>query len=581
MYESYFGFSEKPFSIAPDPRFVYLSPAHEEALAHLLYGLREGGGFVMLTGEVGTGKTTLLRTLLEKLPDNVNVAMIFNPALTPTELVATLCDELKLPKRRTKQTLKMLVDRLNAHLLETFAEGRRTVMIIDEAQALGVDVLEQIRLLTNLETTREKLLEIILVGQPELRDTLARKDLRQLSQRITARYHLTPLDRHEVGSYVRHRLAIAGFHGELFSKPALREIARLSGGIPRLVNEIGDRCLLGAYAEERRTVTMGLVRRAARQVLGDGPARQPVLGWLVVPLLILLLVVGLGWSWSAGVMPDWSKLRAAVGLESSTAVPKAPVVVKIEAPSATGGNVAPERSADTALRAPSVQAAPASETGLGQASEVDVSLVSLPPSRRFSAWVARHREGLTRATALEVLTSVWNLGGTGLPDCDNPDESPVRCSQGSGGWQALSALDLPVALRISDDDDLPAYVALTGLTRTEVVLAADGREWVFPRQALAPFWQGDFVVLWVTPFDGVAGESGANTAADWARVQLGNTFGQELDGSGADDPQLQDAVRLFQRLSGIDADGDLNDATLLKLYAESEPEAAPRLWRDG
>lgn len=580
MYESYFGFSEKPFSIAPDPRFVYLSPAHEEALAHLLYGLREGGGFVMLTGEVGTGKTTLLRTLLEKLPDNVDVAMIFNPALTPTELVATLCDELKLPKRRTKQTLKMLVDRLNAHLLETFAEGRRTVMIIDEAQALGADVLEQVRLLTNLETTREKLLEIILVGQPELRDTLARKDLRQLSQRITARYHLTPLDRHEVRSYVRHRLAVAGFSGDLFSKPALGELARLSDGIPRLVNEIGDRCLLGAYAEERRTVNLGLVRRAARQVLGDAPAQNPVLGWIVAPVLVLLLVVGLGWSWSAGVMPDWSELRAKVGLESP-APPKAPVVVKIEAPSVAKSRVAAESPTSIIGSTESTQSAPIPASVSESSPAPDVSLTSLPPSERFKAWVALHREGLTQSAALETLSGIWNLGGAeGLPDCEDGD-SPVRCTEGNGGWQALSALDFPVALRLHDDQDQPAYAALTGLTRTDAILVSDGREWIFPRQALAPIWQGEYLVLWATPFAGENTRSGSNTAADWARTQLSNTFGQKLDGTGSDDPQLQDAVRLFQSLSGLDANGELNDATLLKLYAESEPEAAPRLWREG
>ncbi|MGD2084214.1 MAG: AAA family ATPase, partial [Chromatiales bacterium] len=245
MYESHFGLSERPFSIAPDPRYVYLSQAHEDALAHLLYGVGEGGGFVQLTGEVGTGKTTLIRSLVDQLPANVDLALIFNPRLSPRELVATVCDELHIPYPEGA-SLKDLIDRLNERLLASFAAGRRIVLIIDEAQALDPDVLEQVRLLTNLETTREKLLQIVLVGQPELRDALARPELRQLAQRITARYHLEPLSIEDTRNYVLHRLNVAGAKRPLFSDPAIREIQRSSGGVPRLTNVIADRSLLGA-----------------------------------------------------------------------------------------------------------------------------------------------------------------------------------------------------------------------------------------------------------------------------------------------------------------------------------------------
>ena len=269
MYESYFGLKERPFSIAPDPRYIYLSESHEEALAHLLFGMQEGGGFVQLTGEVGTGKTTLVRTLLEQHPKNVELALVFNPKLSPLEFVAAICDELAIPYDQATATLKTLTDALNDKLLKNYLDDRRTVLIIDEAQALSIDVLEQIRLLTNLETTREKLLQIILIGQPELRQTLARQDMRQLAQRVTDIYHLEPLDPVEIRNYLTHRLTIAGANKSLYNDGAIKAIYRASGGIPRIINEIADKALLAAYVKEKRIVDRSLVKQAALQVLSS------------------------------------------------------------------------------------------------------------------------------------------------------------------------------------------------------------------------------------------------------------------------------------------------------------------------
>ncbi len=270
MYASYFGLTEKPFSITPNPRFLYMSARHREAMAHLLYGLREGGGFVQLTGEVGTGKTTLCRCLMLQLPKSVDVALILNPRINEVELLATICDELRIayPPRCT---IKTLIDRLNHYLLRAHAQGRRTVLVIDEAQNLSKGVLEQIRLLTNLETARRKLLQIILVGQTELIHILRQRDLRQLAQRVTARYHLLPLSPRDTRLYVLYRLAVAGRRQPLFTDGAFRQVYRSSRGVPRLINVICERALLGAYANDQASVRAGMVRAAAREVFGTVP----------------------------------------------------------------------------------------------------------------------------------------------------------------------------------------------------------------------------------------------------------------------------------------------------------------------
>src|SRR5471030_1754162 len=254
MYLSFFGLLEKPFAITPDPRYLYLSERHAEALAHLLYGINDAGGFVQLTGEVGTGKTTIIRSLLAQTPKNAEIALILNPRMTAPEFLP-ICEELVIgvPDAAT-ESRKDLIDILNHYLLRAHADGRRVVLVVDEAQNLAPEVLEQVRLLTNLETNTQKLLQIILIGQPELRELLGRNDLRQLAQRVTARFHLQPLAREETIAYVRHRLRIAGSTSEIFSGAALREVHRLSGGVPRVINIICDRALLGAYTEDHHHV---------------------------------------------------------------------------------------------------------------------------------------------------------------------------------------------------------------------------------------------------------------------------------------------------------------------------------------
>jgi general secretion pathway protein A len=274
MYLNYFGLSDNPFSIAPNPDYLYMSPRHKEALAHLTFGLHESGGFVMLTGEVGTGKTTVSRKLLQQLPDNTQVAMILNPTLSALELLATICDELGLNYNENKASLKYFTDRILNKLANNHTDGINTVLIVDEAQHLLPEVLEQLRLLTNLETNREKLLKVLLIGQPELQQLLKRNELRQLAQRITARYHLLPLNGHEVKEYIAHRLSVAKGDRSIFSKSTLQAVYQISAGIPRVINLLCDRALTLTFTTQQPVVRRHIFIAAAQQILGDDVVKQ-------------------------------------------------------------------------------------------------------------------------------------------------------------------------------------------------------------------------------------------------------------------------------------------------------------------
>ncbi len=320
MYLEHFNLSERPFSITPNPRFIYMSQYHREALAHLLYGLGEGGGFVQLTGEVGTGKTSLCRCLMEQVPDNVDLAVVLNPKVTAIELIATVCHELGIEYPEEDASIKKLTDVLNHYLLEAHAKGRRTVLIIDEAQNLSADVLEEVRLLTNLETSTQKLLQIILIGQPELRTLLQREDMRQLAQRVTARYRLEPLTREETRAYIKHRLHICGATRPIFNKSAVNRIYRLSGGIPRLINVLCDRALLGAYTEGKVQIDRKIVQQAANEVLADELQQSrrrfsPGLS-IVVPVVLILSGVVLYFYWQR---PEFDNLLDRATAQSSPA----------------------------------------------------------------------------------------------------------------------------------------------------------------------------------------------------------------------------------------------------------------------
>jgi general secretion pathway protein A len=286
MYTAYFGLSEAPFTIAPDPAYLFMSDRHREALAHLSYGLGDNGGFVLLTGEVGTGKTTISRSVMEKLPDNTQASFILNPTLSCEELLACICDNLKIRYKKTGATLKYLTDKIQAKLLKNHNENINTLLIIDEAQHLKPEVLEQLRLLTNLETNTKKLLQVILIGQPELQQLLQRRDLRQLAQRITARYHLLPLTKLELNQYIQHRLSVAQCTRPLFNKAGIAALHKISKGIPRVINLLCDRALIIAYGKNDTVIGRKIIQQAAVEALGDFDTNEPF--WHVPTKFVLL-----------------------------------------------------------------------------------------------------------------------------------------------------------------------------------------------------------------------------------------------------------------------------------------------------
>ena len=368
MYVSFFGLQQAPFSIAPDPRYLFMSERHREALAHLLYGVSGGGGFVLLSGEIGAGKTTVCRCFLEQVPVGCQVAYIFNPKLTVTELLQSVCDEFGIPvpaQPAGLATVKTYIDLLNTHLLAAHAQGRQCVLVIDEAQNLSAEVLEQLRLLTNLETNERKLLQIILIGQPELRDMLARPELEQLAQRVIARFHLGALSEHETVQYIRHRMAVAGMNTPLpFDRPARQRIHQWSRGVPRRINLLCDRALLGAYSAGKARVDSGIVDKAAAEVF-DKPRLalaqrrwRPALAWglgLVTGVALFGVV-----SWA---MDGSSRRPTAVASVSADKTPAAVVVAASAVSPVVAASAASSASAPrAALAASSASAAAARRT---------------------------------------------------------------------------------------------------------------------------------------------------------------------------------------------------------------------------
>lgn len=543
MYTQFFRLNDAPFSIAPNPRFLYPSAKHREALAHLLYGIKEeGGGFVALTGEVGTGKTTLCRCLIEQLPENVDVALILNPRLDAPELLAAACDELRITYPRAGASLKILVDALNEHLLAAHAKGRRTVLVIDEAQNLSFDVLEQVRLLTNLETSEHKLLQIILIGQPELIRLLEQKRLRQLAQRITARYHLAPLTRAETVDYIKHRLTVSGCPAPLFTPGALAAVHRLSGGIPRLINIICDRALLGAYAQGKFQADRATVRRAAREVL---PSDLLPRYWRPLALgAAVAILIG-----AAALLSD----RSPDGNAASSAQ---------EAPSPTPANVP----------AASPQAAPEQPGDAAQ----ETPLPTTPTGRaRFEDMLKS--KGTGEAAAFGRLFALWRVEGDAGKPCETAERQGLRCLSESAAWPALRLLNHPAVLEFALPGGEKRFGTLTGIAGGLATVEIGGEPAALPLAESPPFWEGRFTLLWRPPVTDVAvlkpGQS--SPAVKWLRERF------PAKKKPADphrfDEALKAQVAAFQKQHGLIVDGAVGPHTFIVLTNEMKRPDIPRL----
>ena len=544
MYLSFYGLAEKPFSITPDPRYLYLGGRHAEALAHLVYGISEAGGFIQLTGEVGTGKTTIIRSLLAKQPDNAEIALILNPRMNAPEFMLTLCEELgiMLPDDAVG-SVKELVDILNRYLLKAHAQGKRVVLIVDEAQNLSPEVLEQVRLLTNLETETQKLLQIILIGQPELRDMLARNDLRQLAQRITGRYHLDPLSRDESAAYVKHRLRIAGATTEIFTGGALAEMYRVAGGVPRLLNVIGDRALLGGYSEDRHVITAALVRKAAAEVFG----RRRTPAWLPWALGAATVIVVAG-----AALAVW-KLTSRDGAQATTPATAARGAAATPSPP-------PPAPATSAAPAPAATPAPPDFAALLRNSAAVTDLDGAY-SRLFALWSARYVAGSEDA-------------------CSQALRQGLECLNETGGIDALRRYNRPALLALEDDTGAIHQTIVVRLQGDTARLLIGAGMHDVALSDLQPRWDGEFQMLWRPPQLDTRSLSMGNQGEPvrLLRTRLRQWAGlPDTEGSDLFDEDLRGLVMQFQRRNGLTADGIAGTRTQALLDAALATTDSPLL----
>lgn len=544
MYLRYFGLSEAPFSITPDPAFIFLSARHRDALAHLLYGIGQGGsgGFVQLTGEVGTGKTTLCRCLLEQVPDDTHIALLLNPLVTPRELLAAISEELEIDTRGGDHSARLLVDGLNRFLLDAHGRGERVVVIIDEAQNLSPESLETVRLLTNLETSKEKLLQVVLLGQPELRELLQRRSLRQLAQRITARFHLTPLGPKETPLYVRHRMQVAGAQRNPFRRGAMKALHQRSQGIPRLINIIADRALVAAYVAEKGDVNASMVHAAANEVqLGEQRVRRSRWPWLAGAAGLAAIAIFLVLNVESLPLPRQEDNRPAVGAAAGTAA--------------------------TAAQADSAQVSAPATAAPGQPGNNAAPAAAAPVLD--TAWLNEQQRHVWRDYA-----TLWHdsAAATAIQAaCDGNGTLGYACVREQGSWSKIRRLNLPVVLQLEGDNR--SNLLLLGMDAERLLVGDPSQPLTIARRAVDAVWLGSYLAAWPQAPDWPAtisrGDSGpaVKTIMEMAaRVDLPYHGGQLFDA------EFERWLKGFQLRNGLQVDGIVGRNTLLHLMTASIQE---------
>ena len=539
MYLRYFGLNEAPFSITPDPAFVFLSPRHRDALAHLMYGIGKGGsgGFVQLTGEVGTGKTTLCRCLLEQVPEGTHIALLLNPLVTPRELLAAISEELGLDVSESIDSTRLLVDGLNRYLLAAHERGERVVVVIDEAQNLSPEALEQVRLLTNLETSKDKLLQIVLLGQPELRELLQRRTLRQLAQRITARYHLSPLGPKDTHLYIRHRMQVAGAQRNPFKRSAMNALYQRSQGIPRLINIIADRSLIAAFAKERVEVTAAMVHEAANEVqLGERQVKR--VRW---PLVL-------------GAVAATAVAVLAVATFSDFRFPAVIAPTGTAAITHQGGD---ESKLRTSVVSTILRNSPAGSPGPEFTEALDM------------AWLDDHQR-----VVWQGLAETWQQPGAGFAikaACNGDNSLDYACLRDQGNWSKIDRLGLPVLLVLQGN--IPSYLLLQGVDTDRLLVGTSDQLKTVSKESVESFWLGTYLIAWpqAESWPPYIGRGGTGPAVATI-MEMAARVDDPYNGEQVFDAAFELWLKGFQVRNGLEADGIVGRNTLLHLMTASIDE---------
>ncbi|NOR18738.1 MAG: AAA family ATPase [Xanthomonadales bacterium] len=550
MYLRYFGLNEAPFSITPDPAFVFLSPRHRDALAHLLYGIGKGGsgGFVQLTGEVGTGKTTLCRCLLEQIPDGTRIALLLNPLVTPRELLAAVSEELEIDISTSIDSTRLLVDGLNRYLLAAHERGERVVVVIDEAPNLSPEALEQVRLLTNLETSKEKLLQIVLLGQPELRELLQRRNLRQLAQRITARYHLSPLGPRDTHLYIAHRMQIAGAQRNPFRRGAMNALYQRSQGIPRLINIIADRSLVAAFAKERLDVSAAMVHEAANEVqLGEKQVRRVRWPWLVAATAALLV--------------------GAVAVKTLIDIPPQTDPERSNAVSIDNQNVTAEPATQTKNVAPE-NVAPAEVETTSMPESVEPELVAVLDTE----WLAGHQQNVWQGMA-----DIWQHPGAEISiqaACNGDNSGGYACLDEQGSWSKIKRLGLPVLLILHGQT--PGFLLLHGIDGDRLLVGNKDQLQTVSKDSVESLWLGSYLVVWpqAPEWPPLVKRDDEGPAVSTI-MEMATRVDVPYHGEQIFNADFERWLKSYQIRNGLEADGIVGRKTLLYLMTASIEE--PRI----